>query len=435
MSRFRGYYWRNKMIMNFDVTFGQKLTSIFDDHVNTRVNGKQASTRTVQAMTEGLRGNFRLLRGELGFKLQDPVNLREVHIQALCAEWYRQGLSPKTMQGYLSHIRIFCGWIGKGGMVKTLRAYLPNVPAAELRVSTVATKSKSWAEAGIDVQEKIADALALDWRFGYMLMSQVAFGLRAHEAIQFKPWKYERDGRLSFDKTKGGRPRDVFIDTDAQRAILELIKSKLKKNETLGWTHRPNGQLADLKYSKARYYRLMRKLGITKEQADVVGHGLRAQFAENSALLLDFIPATLGGTPGQKDRGQIEVDLLKTSESLGHSRPSITNAYYGSLGRQTKLDGPGRAKSIISECCASITVEQLKAIIQERIDDCVILGKELLQIEVAEDPRKVQFLWEHHSNRNAVNWIKPATGSNLAAIEAAAISILRRDPPAPEAVA
>jgi len=265
-------------------TFHQSLYRTFASHVGKRVNGKPASARTKEALTEGLEGNFRLLTKELGYKLQDPLNIRDTHIKALCEEWYRQGLAPKTMQGYLSHFRIFCGWIGKKGMVKTLRHYLPDVPIADLRVTTVAKKSKSWAEAGINVMEKIGDAIALDWRFGYMLLAQLAFGFRAHEVVQFKPWKYERDGRLSFDKTKGGRPRDVFIDTEAQRFILELIKSKLRKNETLGWTHRPDGQLATLEYSKARYYRLMRKIGITKELAEVVGHGLRAQFAENSAL-------------------------------------------------------------------------------------------------------------------------------------------------------
>jgi len=152
-------------------------------------------------------------------------------------------------------------------------------------------------------------------------------------------------------------------------------------------------------------------------------------------LLLNFIPATLGGTPGQKERGQIEVDLLKTSESLGHSRPSITTAYYGKLGRQTALDGPGRAKALISDCCDGISSDQLHPIADDRTAQCVSLQGELMAIEVYCDPRKIQVLWEHHSRRHGVDWMAPATTSNLAAIEAAAISIMRAEPPSPEACA
>ena len=153
-------------------------------------------------------------------------------------------VATKLLNRLLSHFRIFCGWIGKKGMVKSLRYYLPHVPAAELRVCTVAKTSKSWAESGIDVREKVKEAMDLDWRFGLMILAQVSFGLRRIEVIQLQPWKNHEGDKIHIRKTKGGRPRDIYIETDAQREILEFIKSKLKASETLGWTHRTDGSKA-----------------------------------------------------------------------------------------------------------------------------------------------------------------------------------------------
>ena len=196
------------------------LNMILAANAHTRVNGKVASERTVQAAGEALRAIFRLLV-KLGYRLEDPKNINEKHIKALCGEWYRLNRSPKTIQGYLSHLRTFCGWIGKKGLVKDVYHYLPHVPKGELRVKTVAEKSKSWAEVGIDVGAKAAEAAALDWRFGLMIMAQVAFGLRRMEVLQMQPWKNDKGDKFAAYATKGGRPRDIEIDTPVQRAVLD----------------------------------------------------------------------------------------------------------------------------------------------------------------------------------------------------------------------
>ncbi|MFC3461456.1 tyrosine-type recombinase/integrase [Massilia haematophila] len=400
------------------------LNMILAANAHTRVNGKVASERTVQAAGEALRAIFRLLV-KLGYRLEDPKNINEKHIKALCGEWYRLNRSPKTIQGYLSHLRTFCGWIGKKGLVKDVYHYLPLVPKGELRVKTVAEKSKSWAEVGIDVGAKAAEAAALDWRFGLMIMAQVAFGLRRMEVLQLQPWKNDKGDKFAAYATKGGRPRDIEIDTPVQRAVLDLIKSKIGRKEYLGWPTKADGSAGSLKYSKRRYNYLMEKIGINKVMAEVTGHGLRAQFAENAALLKGLIPPTLGGTPGQMPRVDRDLIKLQVSENLGHSRESITGAYYGGFGRETTLDGPGRAKEMIEQCLATITADQLRPIADDRLAQCACLGAELMAIQVYDDPRKIQLLWEHYSRRHSVEWIPPVSGSNLAALEAAAISVLR----------
>lgn len=78
--------------------------------------------------------------------------------------------------------------MGKGEMVKSAPHYLPDVPKKELKVKTVAEKSKSWAANGVDVLGKVIEADAMDRRFGMMLRMALAYGLRAREVIELCPW-------------------------------------------------------------------------------------------------------------------------------------------------------------------------------------------------------------------------------------------------------
>jgi integrase len=414
----------SKLISSLNVTL--------EKNASKRVNGQTRSERSITAVREVLYSNFRLLN-TIGYKLEDASNLSERHLKALCEEWYKRGLSPKTIQGYLSHFRIFCTWIGKNGLVKDINYYLPNVPAADLRVTSVAKKSKSWAEVGIDVNAMAEMAMAIDWRFGCMILAMVAFGLRRIEVLKMAPWKADLGDRLWVPQGKNGRSRDVYIDTDVQRVILDFIKSKVKRrSDTLGWTERwdcrPMRAEGALKYSEDRYNYLMAKIGITREQSQVTGHGLRAQFAENAALLRSFIPPTLGGTNGQMSRDELDVGRMHVSELLGHSRISVTGAYYGSFGREGKLDKPGRAAHNINSCFTGIKAHELQPVPQERVIMCSQLIMELAAIGVYCDLRVVQILWEEHSKRYSTNWLELNLNkvSPIAALETAALSIMRR---------
>lgn len=409
------------------------LDAYLDEYAYIRVNGSVAADETATRHGEALRACFRRLH-QLHYKLSDPKNIGERHITVLCKDFHERELAPKTISGYLSHLRIFCRRIGKKGLVKEIYYYLPDVPKEKLRVKTVAKKSKSWAEVGVDVEKKVIEATALDSRFGVMLMLQVAFGLRRKEVLQLKPWVVDREDRIAITETKGGRPRSIYIDTPVQRWILEEAKALTKgKNDAFGWKTRHDGKRMDGKdvrkasfeYSTGRYNYLMQKLGISKQLSDCTGHGLRAQFAENSALLSGLIPMTLGGTPGQMPRDRMTVIRLQNSESLGHSRLSVTPAYYGTFGRECALDSPDRAKDVITTCLNDVANEQLKAILPERLDQCMALCTEIAKIGVYEDPRKVQFLWEHYSRRYGIEWLPPTVGDNLAALEASALSIIR----------
>lgn len=402
------------------------LTMILAENAFKRTNGRTASDRTTTAYGEVLRMCIDQLN-DLGFKLQNPRNLNEAHITALCQYWHKEGKKISTIQEYLSKLRVFSGWIGKGGMAKSLAKYLPDVDREKLKVSKVAKQSKSWSENGVDIVQKIEEADALDWKFGLMIRMMLAFGLRRKEVTHNKPWKADHGDKLViyFGEAKGGRPRDIYIDNGEQRIVLDFVKSKLNKNEHLGWETDTRGKPATLKYNIRRYNDYMARIGITKLKDGVTGHGLRAQYAENSAIIAKMIPPTLGGTRGQMDRGDLDVKRAQISELLGHSRISVTASYYGSFGREVKTEEVGRCKNNIETGLLALAGAQLQPVSTERMRDCLQLVGELAVLDIEITLKQVQHLWMNHSARHAVAWARPREG-NAEAIEVEAIKLINK---------
>lgn len=66
--------------------FMQKVNAIMESTGTRRVNGKVASERTQTLTKEVVSAAIRLLH-ELGYKIQDPKNLGERHIDILVKHW------------------------------------------------------------------------------------------------------------------------------------------------------------------------------------------------------------------------------------------------------------------------------------------------------------------------------------------------------------
>lgn len=312
----------------------KELETLIDRHAGVRVNGNVASHRTRQLTATVLFAAFGTLGG-LGFKLQNPRNLGERHIEALVRHWHLQDRAIATMQNELSVLRKFSIWIGKKGMVRSLPHYLPEVPKGRLQRKTGQIPSKSWTDNGINIDQKIAQADALNERFGLMLRLAVAFGLRRKEILMLKPWKCDHGSYLAVYPNagpKGGRARNVPITNSYQREVLDYVKDRMPKGDAMGWKTTRRSKPATLEYNLKEYVRRMEEIGITKSVAGVSGHGLRAEFAENAAMTnpdKPFVPPTLGGTADQMSAGDLDQALSQVSEMLGHSRPGVTSSYYG----------------------------------------------------------------------------------------------------------
>lgn len=402
------------------------LSEILDKHAKTRVNGNVASHSTASTNGTNLGTCFNDL-WRIGSRIADPRNLTQTHIRKLCEHWHTKGIATSTMQARLSSLRIFCGWIGKGEMVKSLPQFLPEVEARLLRVVKTAHDSKSWTENGIDVIEKIKLADELDIVFGRMLRMDLSFGLRRMEVLQMKPHKSDMGTKLRVYEAKNGRQRDIDIETPEQRQVLDLVKAATKgKLDHLAWKHTTRGKVATLDYNLGRYNKCMAAIGITRKDAGVTGHGLRAQYAENAALIAHMIPPTLGGTGGQMDKDELDIKRAQISEKLGHSRISITGAYYGSFGRNVTQDAADRCKVNIENALPYCHVGVTKILSPERMTDCLQMVKELTAIDVDITARQVQMLWEIHSEKFAVYWKAPQAG-NAAALEAAALKLIKQE--------
>lgn len=301
---------------------------LVDKHGGIRKNGAVASIRTKQMTAEVLLAICERL-WNLGYQLRDIREINGRHVEALIRDWHEQGFAIKTVQNNLSRLRRAGAWIGKPGLVErdVLKRCLPHIPEEELRVKVVATASKSWSENGVDVLAKIQLADSLDARFGAMLRLGVAFGLRRKEQLRGKPHMMDAGAFLVLrnNMTKNGKDRDVPIEHPFQRIAIEHAKRITRKDEFLGWPGHTYDQ------NVARYKYLMRKIGITGKDSDCVGHGLRAEYAENIALLYGLVPPVLGGKLGQvEEDARLQIQLM-VSRNMGHHRPNVTGAYYGSF--------------------------------------------------------------------------------------------------------
>ena len=407
--------------------FDKMLEALISANVGKRVNGNVASGKTQKTRGEVLRTCFNNL-WDLKYKIANPANLETRHVKALCESWHEKGIANKTIQGRLSNLRIMGGWIGKPNLVKSVYDYLPDVPKAELRVKTAAEASKSWGEHGIDLQEKFMQADLHDKNFGIMLRLELAFGLRRDEVLQFKPHKSDFGNRIKIFEAKNGRMRDVDILTEGQRYVLDMAKAICKsKLQPIGWLETKKGKAATLKQNERRYDGCMKFIGITKEDAGVTGHGLRSQFAENLALHSKLIPPTLGGTGGQMSKDDVDLKRAKVSEQLGHSRISVTSAYYGSFGRNVTLDEVNRCRDNIESCLKHCHTGVTVPVPEERKADCLAIIAELDNLGVELSLRQAHMVWSINSrNRHASDWVKPELGI-AEAIEVVALNLVKQN--------
>ncbi|UUZ66307.1 hypothetical protein LP417_35425 (plasmid) [Polaromonas sp. P1-6] len=159
--------------------------------------------------------------------------------------------------------------------------------------------------------------------------------------LRIKPWKADKSVSLDIDGSvaKNGRFRSIPLQAgefgESQRWALDQAKRICKKTETLGWPG------LTIKQAENRYYHFLKRLGLTKLDAGVTAHGLRAEFAENLLLLRGLVPPSLGGAKTQMPKAERDAILLEASNALGHVRPQVLSAYAGTFRNIVRSDGLG----------------------------------------------------------------------------------------------
>ena len=285
----------------------------------TRYDGAVASFATRDKRADVLYAGFRRLH-DLNFRLDTVKSLRGKHVEVLVKDWHERGLSASTLQNNLSIFRSFADWIGKAGMVRGIEHYLGSGTAAR---SSIARQDRTWSGRGIDVAAKVEEVRRKDERVALQLELQLAFGLRAREAMQLRPHLADKGSYLSITHgTKGGRDRVEPIRTPQQRALLERAKTFCMTPSSS--TSDPQRRLSQW---KNHYYQVVRSCGITRKDG-ITSHGLRHEYASDRYRELSGSePPVRGGARVDHEADQAARHVV--AEELGHSREEVTTHYLG----------------------------------------------------------------------------------------------------------
>lgn len=321
-----------------------KLAAIIRSHNFAKAGGRgTTSFRTRDGRTELLFSAFTTLRG-LGYKIEEPTRLKPKHVEALVKLWIDQGLQISTIDKKLSVLRVFCTWLGKRDIVKSLHEYVPGASR-----TYAAEQDKSWSAHGIDFWEIWDKASKLNEYVAMQLLLIAAFGARKEEALMFRPLACSRAGGLYielFDGTKGGRPRTVPVDDLFKVQVLATLKHFVLSRYTTPNAHIGNPSKT-LEQNERTYYYVLERCGITKGDLGVTGHGLRAEYANDELEKRGVVTSVRGGSGRERKSGQVAIDIayLQVSEAMGHSRKSIMTAYTGRLAKTSLIKG-GEARSL-----------------------------------------------------------------------------------------
>lgn len=301
--------------------------------VNANKSSAARLNKIVAFETQGVRESI-LFQGftqlkEIGYHLHDPANFKPKHMRALAQYWVNQDLSTSTIQNRISIFRVFCSWIGKANMIGDSSEYVDD--PLSVKRTYAAKKDKSWSAKEIDFYGILDTVLAEEPRVAVYILLGLNFGLRLRESYMLKPHRADKAMYVALaEGTKGDRARTVPIETDDQKAVIEMAKHFA--NGVNGHIGMPGKTLLQ---TKGRVKYVLAKCGITLKDLDATFHGLRHQFANDFFKRRAGVDSPVRGGPnltGDVD----ELARLQTSEALGHSRKSITSAYLGGLLRSIR---------------------------------------------------------------------------------------------------
>jgi integrase len=280
------------------------------------------------------------LRMHTPYRRVEPRRLRAVHVDAIAAVWAERGLSAGTVATYLSYLRTWCQWTGRAPQVVRDAAhyYGEDSPLAHRRQA--ADRDRSWVAAGIAFPEVRATIEALCPYVAMQTEFCRLFGVRAkearclrpHEAVVPREAALPRDVDPALDAThylrldagtKGGRPRDMPITTEAHRALIARAQALVGPGQHLG---RPG---YSLKANTAHFYAVLARVGVTRKQLGVTAHGLRHEFGNDAYERHAGTASPVRGGLAP-DRARDREARTRVSRLLGHNRPAVASCYLGS---------------------------------------------------------------------------------------------------------
>lgn len=248
------------------------------------VKGAGGSTLTKKNRSTSLHAAANTLRQELNIQLKSFAGLKSQHIERLSAHWLDKGLSPKTVQNRMAHLRAALHHHKRERFASSERVSNGSLGLKSTRGGTHTVPALQ------TIQERIA---SLPPGHQEAAQLQLTLGLRANEAIQsnqsLKTWEKQLEQGRSvaiIHGTKNGKQRTLSInDKNARGTILEAVRAAIKAVDRQG------GVLivsSSLQGANRAYQRSMNKVGFKETEAS---HSLRYAFAQKqfaSYLAQDF---------------------------------------------------------------------------------------------------------------------------------------------------
>jgi len=303
------------------------LNELYREHLPRRaLRGGEVGMKTRRERRVVLERSLRDLHRR-GFKLHRLKNLRWKHVLAMIEEWQARSLQPSTLSGYVSHLRTFCGWLGKPQLIEMIDHYIDAHPAL-VRRRTVTDIDRSERAAHLDVRDMLERAKSREERFAAILALMIEFGLRSLEAMLFRPHLALRDGVIHvLWGTKGGRPRTLqIVLTERHHAVLRWAQSFARtRSDSMiptGWT---------VQRYRRRFYDLCRQIGLTR-RAGVTPHAFRHGCHLDLYEWLTGHPAAArGGTLAQTDPAADRAARQLVAFNAGHADVYVSSAYLGGM--------------------------------------------------------------------------------------------------------
>ncbi len=263
----------------------------------------------------GRRSIVKMISGqlaEMGFRQLRAKNLKAKHANALVERWKQEGLSLGTLKNRMGVLRWMYDKVGKGHLM-----YRKN--------EDYGIGNRQYATNENKARELTPESLALIKSEHVRLSVQLqrACGLRREEAMKIDvAWADKGDKLvLKGSWTKGGRPREIPIETKTQRELLDQARAL-----TEGGSLIPAGSS------------YIEHLKLYENQTAAAGleklHGLRHAYAQERYRELTGWEAPVAGGKKSGDLTDEEKKLdydarMQVSKELGHGREQVTVVYLG----------------------------------------------------------------------------------------------------------
>ncbi|MCG7872653.1 MAG: integrase domain-containing protein [Candidatus Thiodiazotropha lotti] len=248
----------------------------------------------------------------LGYRKMNAQSLKPKHVEALVQHWQKEDISVGAIKNRLTVIRWWAQKVNRQNVVARSNDHY-GIP--DRQFVTNISKAQSVTMKDLDRVRDLHVRMSLEL--------QQAFGLRREEAIKFQPSFADQGDHITLKAswTKGGKPREIPVRTEAQRLVLSRAQ-QLAGNGSLIPSSRNYRQQLRI------YERHTANAGLSKM------HGLRHAYAQQRYQELTGWPAPAAGgstvkalTPDQKLADK--KARLTISVELGHERIQVVGIYLG----------------------------------------------------------------------------------------------------------